>query len=79
MERLSSESSGDANESKLSKPKEYPLDPGLLYSGGRFTVHECGIWRNGLIEDGIRNGLGMELPEAILVGKGIEPFTVGMA
>lgn len=78
MVRLSRESSGGGRASKVSIPK-YALDPDLWYSGGRVTVH-CWVllWRNGLMWDGIRNGLDMELPEAILVGKGRGPFTVGM-
>ena len=78
MVRLSRESSGGGRASKVSIPK-YVLDPDLWYSGGRVTVHCCVLlWRNGLMWDGIRNGLDMELPEAILVGKGRGPFTVGM-
>lgn len=76
--RLSRESKGGVRVSKVSIPK-YALDPDLWYSGGRFTVH-CWtlLWRYGLMCDGIRNGLDMELPEAILVGRGRGPFTVGI-
>lgn len=78
MVRLSRESSGAGRASKVSIPK-YALDPDLWYSGGRVTVHCWALlWRKGLMWDGIRNGLDMELPEAILVGKGRGPFTVGI-
>lgn len=77
MVRLSRESSGGWRASNVSIPK-YALDPDLWYSGGRVTVHWVLLWRKGLMWDGIRNGLDMELPEAILVGKGRGPFTVGI-
>ena len=74
MVSVSRESSGGGRASKVSISK-YVLVPDLWYSGGRVTVH---CWRNGLMWDGIRNGLDMELPEAILMGRGRGPFTVGI-
>lgn len=78
MLSLSRESSDGVRPSKVSIPK-YVLEPDLWYRGGRFTVH-CWelLWRNVFMCEGIRNGIDMELPEAILVGKGRGPFTVGI-